>query len=193
MDWIEEQRRIVGCSNPVLLEKAIVALQLVGHLVEAGLPFQFKGGSSLLLIVDPIRRLSIDADIVTQALPDEFDRILQSVAHLPPFNGIEHDPRRDKALPPKKHFRAHYPTNFPQRDGHVLLDVLFETAHAAGPTLIQTPFIRPLTGGSRPSSQRQRVARRQAHSLRTEYNWHSSTPGSRGRRRQAAIRRQRAI
>jgi hypothetical protein len=143
-EWIAEQGGSLGCSNLILLEKAIVALQLAGHLVEAGLPFQFKGGTSLLLIVNPIRRLSIDADIVTQASDADFHRILQSVAHVPPFNGIEHDAARDKALPPKKHYRAYYRSNFPPTDGHVLLDVLFETAHAARPTLIQTPFIRTL-------------------------------------------------
>ncbi len=116
----------------------------MGHLVEAGLPFQFKGGTSLLLIVSPIRRLSIDADIVTQASHDEFGGILQSVAREPPFNSIEHDRERDRELPPKKHYRAYYRSNFPPTDGHVLLDVLFETAHAAGPTLIKTPFIRTL-------------------------------------------------
>jgi hypothetical protein len=36
-----------------LLEKTIVALQVVGHLAESGLPFQFKGGSSLLLRLHP--------------------------------------------------------------------------------------------------------------------------------------------
>jgi hypothetical protein len=143
-EWITEQCRIVGCSSPILLKKAIVALQLVGHLVEAGLPFQFKGGSSLLLIVNPIRRLSIDVDIVTQASRDELDRILRSVARLPPFIGIERDPGRDKELPPNKHYRASYPSDFPPMDGQVLLDVLFEEAHAAGPTLIQTPFIKTL-------------------------------------------------
>jgi hypothetical protein len=142
--WITDQGQILGCSNLILLEKAIVALQLVGHLVEAGLPFQFKGGTSLLLIVNPIRRLSIDADIVTQSQHGEFDRMLQSVAREPPFNRIEHDPARDKALPPKKHYRAFYASNFPPEDGHVLLDVLFENAHAARPTLIQTPFIKTL-------------------------------------------------
>jgi Nucleotidyl transferase AbiEii toxin, Type IV TA system len=142
--WIEDQGRILGCSNAILLEKAIVALQLVGHLAEAGLPFQFKGGTSLLLIASPIRRLSIDADIVSQASPVDLDRVLQSVGLMPPFNGIEHDAARDKALPPKKHYRALYRSNFPPLDGHVLLDVLFETAHVAGPTLIRTPFIKTL-------------------------------------------------
>lgn len=143
-EWIAQQGDTLRCANLVLLEKAIVALQLVAHLVEAGLPFQFKGGTSLLLITRPIRRLSIDVDIVTQASQGQFDPILQSVAGMPPFGRIEHDAARDKALPPKKHYRAHYRSNFPPEDGHVLLDVLFESAHAAGPTLIKTPFIRTL-------------------------------------------------
>ncbi|MGD0263085.1 MAG: hypothetical protein ABSD29_25245 [Verrucomicrobiota bacterium] len=33
-----------------MLEKAVVALQLSGHLAETGLPIQFKGGTSLLPI-----------------------------------------------------------------------------------------------------------------------------------------------
>jgi hypothetical protein len=32
-----------------MLEKAIVALQLLAHLAESDLPIQFKGGTSLLL------------------------------------------------------------------------------------------------------------------------------------------------
>jgi hypothetical protein len=57
----------IGCRNPVMLEKTIVALQLLGHLAEGGLPIQFKGGSSLLLRLNPIRRLSIDVD--TDSVP----------------------------------------------------------------------------------------------------------------------------
>jgi hypothetical protein len=39
----------LNCINPVMLEKAIVALQLLAHLAESDLPIQFKGGTSLLL------------------------------------------------------------------------------------------------------------------------------------------------
>ena len=70
-EWILHQARAAGSRNPVMLEKAIVALQLLGHLAEASLPLQFKGGTSLLLRLSPPRRLSIDVDIVTQALPDQ--------------------------------------------------------------------------------------------------------------------------
>jgi hypothetical protein len=38
--WLETQRRVMGCRNPILLEKAILALELVGRLQEEGLPFQ---------------------------------------------------------------------------------------------------------------------------------------------------------
>ena len=52
---------------------------LLGHLAESGLPIQFKGGSSLLLRLTPIRRLSIDVDIVTQAKPEEMIAVLDRV------------------------------------------------------------------------------------------------------------------
>ena len=62
-DWIQLQAQEAGSPNPIMLEKAIVALQLLGHLTESGLPLQFKGGTTLLLRLSPARRLSIDIDI----------------------------------------------------------------------------------------------------------------------------------
>ena len=55
--WVLQKTAEVGCRNPVMLEKTIIALQLLGHLAESSLPFQFRGGSSLLLRLSPIRRL----------------------------------------------------------------------------------------------------------------------------------------
>ena len=34
---------MIRSPNPVMLEKAIVAIQLIGHLAESGLPIQFNG------------------------------------------------------------------------------------------------------------------------------------------------------
>lgn len=142
-EWIDRCTEELRCKNHNILEKAIVALQLVGHLAEVGLPFQFKGGSSLLLVVQPIRRLSIDVDIVTQATPEELKAALDTVGRLSPFNGIEHDATRDAEFPPKKHYRAHYPSLFHPPPHHILLDVLFETAstHLEEPMVIRAPFI----------------------------------------------------
>ena len=49
-EWGRAKASEIGCRNPVMLEKAIVALQLLGHLAETGIPIQFKGGTSLLPI-----------------------------------------------------------------------------------------------------------------------------------------------
>ena len=56
-EWVNRQGKAIGSANPVMLEKAIVAMQMLGLLAESGLPIQFKGGTSLLLRLNPIRRL----------------------------------------------------------------------------------------------------------------------------------------
>jgi hypothetical protein len=45
-EWVRAKASEIGCRNPVMLEKAIVALQLLGHLAETGIPIQFKGRTS---------------------------------------------------------------------------------------------------------------------------------------------------
>lgn len=47
-EWLQVQGEALNCTALVLVEKCIVALQLLGHLAESGLPLQFKGGTSLL-------------------------------------------------------------------------------------------------------------------------------------------------
>ncbi len=143
--WLKQQAEAIGSRNPVMLEQAIVALQLLGHLAESGLPIQFKGGTSLLLRLNPIRRLSNDVDILTQAKPEELVAVLEQVSKLAPLTGQEHDAQRDKELPPKKHFRFHYPSVIEPKTDHVLLDVLFEPEVAPNcePVIIVTPFITP--------------------------------------------------
>jgi hypothetical protein len=145
-EWILRQAGETGSRNPVMLEKAIVALQLLGHLVEAGLPLQFKGGTSLLLRLSPARRLSIDVDIVTQAIAEQLLAVLEMVSKLAPLDGYEHDAERDKDMPPKKHFRVFYPSALePGKRDHILLDVLFEKEEAphCEPAVIATPFLTP--------------------------------------------------
>jgi hypothetical protein len=144
-EWLQQQAEAIRSTNPVMLEKAIVALQLLGHLVESGLPMQFKGGTSLLLRLNPIRRLSIDIDIVTQAKPEELVAVLDRVNKLAPLIGYEHDAQRDKDLPPKKHFRFFYPSVIESKTDHVLLDVLFEPEAPlhCEPVIINTSFITP--------------------------------------------------
>jgi len=50
-------------ASEALAEQAVHCLELVAELVQEGLKFQFKGGNSLLLILEKPRRFSIDVDI----------------------------------------------------------------------------------------------------------------------------------
>lgn len=126
IDWITQKANEIGSCNPIMLEKATVALQLVGYLAESGLPFQFKGGTSLLLRLSPIRRLSIDVDIVTQASFEDVMAVLKQLVTQFPFSDYQHDTVRDRDLPPKKHFKVFYPSVIAHNNDHILLDVLFE-------------------------------------------------------------------
>ena len=62
-EWLDECRGRVGRIDPGLLEKSIYAFDLLGRMAAEGLPFVFKGGTALLLMLDNFRRLSIDVDI----------------------------------------------------------------------------------------------------------------------------------
>lgn len=58
--WIREQAAALRARDLRTLEKNILALELVSRLRREGLEFIFKGGTSLALFFDPVRRLSID-------------------------------------------------------------------------------------------------------------------------------------
>ena len=49
-----------------LLEKTIEALYLLENLVSEGLKFIFKGGTSLVLLLNDLKRFSVDVDIITR-------------------------------------------------------------------------------------------------------------------------------
>ena len=49
----------------IILEKMIYALHLLEQLQQNGLKFTFKGGTSLVLLLEEENRFSIDIDIIT--------------------------------------------------------------------------------------------------------------------------------
>lgn len=94
-EHIQQQR--FGASA-VLAEQAIHSLELVAELAAAGLSYQFKGGNSLLLILDTPRRFSIDVDIATDESRERIEECLNSmVARFGAFTRWE--PRRHKTKP----------------------------------------------------------------------------------------------
>ncbi|MFC1584543.1 nucleotidyl transferase AbiEii/AbiGii toxin family protein [Fibrobacterota bacterium] len=140
LDWIQEKRSELKAVDPGILEKSIHALALLGHLADSELDFVFKGGTSLLLHLSPIRRLSIDIDIVCGAPANDLERVLNKISSLPPFNKVEPDERGNRGLPKRRHFKFFY-NQIP--GGHpapfVLLDVVEESEYHL--PLIEKPII----------------------------------------------------
>lgn len=148
--WADEQRQGLGNCDPSLLEKCVYALTLLGHLAESGLPFMFKGGTSLLLQLPTIRRLSIDIDIVSPAADAELERVVAAIGRQAPFIRAEEDRRGEsharEPLPRRRHFKFWFRTGrAPGGEAGVLLDVVQEThcPHQTVSRPIRTAFLTP--------------------------------------------------
>jgi hypothetical protein len=131
-DWLREQANALQARDVRNLEKCVLALELVGRLKKAGLEFIFKGGTSLLLLVDRPRRLSIDVDILCLESLEKLEEVLGKVVR-PPFVAWEHQEHRDREAPPTRHFRLVYESAFDGAAGHAIqLDVIVaENPYAA--------------------------------------------------------------
>ena len=126
-EWLERKWKELRGVDPALLERALHAFALLGHLAESDLKFVFKGGTSLLLHVPVIRRLSIDIDILCSAPVAELDRILTEVAKVAPFIGYAEDERGSRGLPERRHFKFFYtPLVTGNPAPYVFLDVVEE-------------------------------------------------------------------
>lgn len=142
-EWLEKKRKELKGVDPSLLERALHAFALLGHLAESELKFVFKGGTSLLLHVPVIRRLSIDIDILCSTPAAELDRILEEVAKIPPFIRYEEDERGSSGLPERRHFKFFYtPLVAGNPAPYVFLDVV-EESHVPHDVIIKpiTPEI----------------------------------------------------
>jgi len=145
-DWITQQRKVLGNCDPALLEKSIYALTLLGHLSRSGLPFIFKGGTSLMLHLPTIQRLSIDIDIVCPAGDAELERVVAQIGETSPFHRQAEDDRGVRGLPQRRHFKFFFHSPFDTRsESAVLLDVVQEKdiVHNCTKKPIQTSFLQP--------------------------------------------------
>jgi hypothetical protein len=144
-EWIRSRREVLGGGDPILIEKTVHAFALLDLLAQMGLPFVFKGGTSLLLRLERLRRLSIDIDILCPVPDAELDQALRSVSQLRPFLRYEEDDRGMDRLPRRRHFRFHYTSSIDPRQqaAYVLLDVVQEEApHPVIEALsLRSPFV----------------------------------------------------
>ena len=114
--------------DKAILEKMIYALHLLERIKANGLDFVFKGGTSLVLLLEEGNRFSIDIDIICNTPGKTLEAILQKVVETSNFNSFELDEHRSykKGVP-----KAHYSFTFNsvtkgKYSRTILLDILIE-------------------------------------------------------------------
>ncbi len=111
--------------QPSLFETCLHAFELLGRLSASGLPFLFKGGTSMFLHSASPRRISTDIDIMTPVSGEGLIAVLRSVAEGDPFLSFDEHDRGYRGLPNRRHFRYNYqPATGGTQPIPLLLDVV---------------------------------------------------------------------
>jgi len=131
-EWIEDRsnhfKRSRIKASPELIEKVIYALCLLENLSKNKIEFVFKGGTSLLLLLNQIHRFSIDIDVIinNENKIDVESKIENIVLNTPIFFKCEKQERTQNLNIPKEHYKFFYISKFDGAEKCILLDILFE-------------------------------------------------------------------
>ena len=129
-EWLDafkkqkEHKRI----DKVILEKMIYALHLLERIKANGLDFIFKGGTSLVLLLEEENRFSIDIDIICNIERENLEKILNKVVDSSNFKSYKLDKHRSyKTGVPKAHYSFTFDSATKGKySGTILLDILIE-------------------------------------------------------------------
>lgn len=126
--WIEKVSKANRKADMTLVEKTIRAFVLLEGLATAGLPFVFKGGTSLMLLTKSSKRMSIDIDIIMPDVPAHLTETLEDIAKKQGFIWVEPQERNGVAKVPKLHYKFWYNPihRTANNEDCVLLDILTE-------------------------------------------------------------------
>jgi len=111
-----------------ILERCIYAFGLLEALAVAGLPFIFKGGTCLMLLLKTPRRLSTDIDIIVKP-GTNVQPYLERAAQIFPFISLEQQNRLGKNNIVKQHYKYTYDSPISKRPFYILLDIVYEDHH----------------------------------------------------------------
>jgi predicted nucleotidyltransferase component of viral defense system len=130
LDTFRAKKEHKGISVTIL-EKMVHALSLLEHLKLAGLDFVFKGGTSLVLLLEEGNRFSIDIDIISSVGREPLEKILDTVVSNSHFKRhILNERRSYKDGVPKAHYTFEFDSVYnPNVPGTILLDILFDNPH----------------------------------------------------------------
>jgi hypothetical protein len=124
-------------KDPALIERMLHAFGLLEAISMVGMPFIFKGGTCLMLLLEHPMRLSTDIDIIVN--PEiHIERYIGEAAKIFPFKCYEEQIRLGKNSIEKRHFKFTYESPTTGKDIYILLDVLFENNHYS--TIVEKPI-----------------------------------------------------
>ncbi len=127
IDWIKTCAKRYN-ADPLIVEKVIRALVLLEALQNSNLDFIFKGGTSLMLMIQEPRRFSIDIDIIIENKEQNITNVLDVVIANTDFIKWEEQERKHISKIEKKHFKLYYTPQTPMQGdiNNILLDIVFE-------------------------------------------------------------------
>lgn len=84
-EWLDlfKKQKDHSRIDKIILEKMIYALHLLERLTANGLNFVFKGGTSLLLLLEQGNRFSIDIDIISKLTDKSLKLFCKTLLILP--------------------------------------------------------------------------------------------------------------
>lgn len=132
--YLEETIGRLKKENPSadiqLLEKTIGALYLVEGLTNEELEFIFKGGTSLVLLLEEIKRFSVDVDIITDESKEKVKLVLENlIKNQDLFTRFEENERKNSASQRMdlQHYKFFFNSVTDNSEKYILLDIAFES------------------------------------------------------------------
>lgn len=112
-------------ADPTIIERTVYAFGLLEAITRTGMPFIFKGGTSLMILLKEPRRLSTDIDIIVEP-GINIDDYIQKAGTIFPFSRVVERNRSAKYNIEKRHFRFYFESPRSGEEFNILLDVVFE-------------------------------------------------------------------
>lgn len=144
IEWIKTVSAQNNGADKILVEKAIRALRLLEGLVDEKVEFVFKGGTSLMLLLESIKRLSIDIDIIIENKID-LKKQFANIVNKKGFTRFELQERGKSSHIDKAHYKFYYKPahKTAQEDEYILLDIVFQNPlyNSVVMTAIVSPFV----------------------------------------------------
>ena len=145
LNWIRKVSTQNRKADKILVEKVIRALFLIEGLAQSGMPFIFKGGTAVMLLLRAARRFSIDIDIVVPARTN-FEAIFTKFLVDKGFTRFTLQERSTTSTIEKLHYKFFYSPAYrtSSEEDNVLLDIIVETPRYRNiaPVSIASPFVK---------------------------------------------------